>query len=205
MQINPNTQRQYKDLLLTSSLDWSVKLWNFMPQDDSRTAAVSVSTRATTTQSRSDHVSSQLLPLFEFITPTYNYVSDVQWCPNNPALFSTITSCGHLSLWNLCKSVSEPIETVSVSNEKSANFIGSNNLVGVGGSTPAAAGGGSGIALNKSAWSSSGRFILLGDSRGCVHMVTVQEHVTAFSSADENKLEMLLVGNNVATKTLNSN
>ena len=185
-------------MLLTSSLDWSVKLWNFMPQDDhSRNGPLS--TRTTATQNRSDHATSQLCPLFEFITPTYNYVSDVQWCPNNPALFSTITSCGHLSLWNLCKSVSEPIETVSISSDKNTNLIGSTSSGA--GSTM------SGIALNKSAWSNSGRFILLGDSRGCVHMVTVQESVTAFNSADENKLEMLLVGNNVAnsTKALNSN
>ena len=182
MQVNPNSQRQYKNLLLTSSLDWSIKLWNFIPPDDRSAMRLS--------QLRSENAS-QLKPLLEFITPTCNYVSDVQWCPINPALFSTITSCGHLSLWNLCRSVSEPVETVFLSNDKIPAPDGvSRREIGIATAT-------GGMALNKSVWSNNGRMILIGDSKGCVHMVTVQENVTTFSSSDENKFEILLLGNNV--------
>lgn len=184
MQVNPNSQRQYKNLLLTSSLDWSIKLWNVIPPDDR-------SSNTRLSQLRSESVS-QLKPLLEFITPTCNYVSDVQWCPTNPALFSTITSCGHLSLWNLCRSVSEPVETVFLSNDKvSASDVTARREIGI---ANAATGG---MALNKSVWSNNGRMILIGDSKGCVHMVTVQENITTFSSSDENKFEILLLGNNV--------
>lgn len=189
MQVNPNPQRQYKNLLLSSSLDWSIKLWNVIPPDDRSTMRLA--------QSRSDNVS-HLKPLLEFITPTCNYVSDVQWCPTNPALFSTITSCGHLSLWNLCRSVSEPVETVFLSNDKVPASEGARRDLGA--AVPSG-----GIALNKSVWSNNGRMILIGDSKGCVHMVTVQENITTFSSSDENKFEILLLGNNVSIAAASGN
>lgn len=48
-------------------------------------------------------------------------------------------------------------------------------------------------ALNKSAWSSNGRFLLAGDAKGVLHMMTVQDNAIAFTAADETKLEMILL------------
>lgn len=53
-------------------------------------------------------------PIYEFFTPSYDYVCDTQWSPVNPAIFVTITSGGTLSLWNLAKSTMEPVDTFTV-------------------------------------------------------------------------------------------
>ena len=77
----------YQSLLLTSSLDWTVKLWS---------------------------LSSLAKPLFEFVTPAYDYVCDVQWSPDNSAIFSAITSSGRLILWNVAKSASPLLDEINI-------------------------------------------------------------------------------------------
>lgn len=53
LQPHPNRTNKYKNLVLTSSLDWSIKLWNLTNFSE---------------------------PVFEFFTSSYEYVCDVQWC-----------------------------------------------------------------------------------------------------------------------------
>jgi len=69
------------DLALSSSFDWSVKLWMVK-------------------QSQSPML---LLDLFE------DYVYDVRWHPTHPAIFSTVDGEGHVDLWNLNKDLESPI------------------------------------------------------------------------------------------------
>jgi hypothetical protein len=44
-------------------------------------------------------------PMAVFHHGTYDYVSDVKWCPTHPAVFSSVTSGGDLYLWNLTQSL----------------------------------------------------------------------------------------------------
>eukprot|EP01038_Epipyxis_sp_PR26KG_P005946 gene5946-8195_t len=90
IQPHPNNAKYLKNLLLTSSLDWTVKLW---------------------------HASNFDKPIFEFSTRTYDYVCDVQWSPVHPAIFAVITAGGKLSLWNIVTSTTEPIDTISIIKE----------------------------------------------------------------------------------------
>jgi len=154
MNIHPNSSKLFKNLLLTSSLDWSVKLWN-----------LNLSTE----------------PLLEFQTPTYDYVCDVQWSPTHPALFSTITSGGILSLWNLCKSTVEPLDSMTITNEPTVSDSLKTAIT-----TPSAA-------LNRAVWSLDGRRIMAGDAKGTVHMVSIAETTAKAKVGDESRFELAIL------------
>ena len=87
MHAHPSTAKLFRNLLLTSSLDWTVKLWNLALSDE---------------------------PVMEFGTPTYDYICDVQWSPVHAAVFGAITSGGTLTLWNLSKSTLEAMDSIKI-------------------------------------------------------------------------------------------
>jgi dynein intermediate chain len=82
MQYHPMSTRYTRDLLLSASVDWTIKLWNLNASESS---------------------------LLVMQQPTYEYVSDVKWSPSHPTLFGTTDSGGELALWNLSQSVQEPV------------------------------------------------------------------------------------------------
>jgi len=69
------------DLCLTSSFDWSVKLW------------------------RVKQFQSPVLTLDTF----EDYVYDVRWHPTHPACFASTDGEGHIDLWNLNKNMESPV------------------------------------------------------------------------------------------------
>eukprot|EP01027_Heterolobosea_sp_BB2_P024059 GEZU01036211.1.p1 GENE.GEZU01036211.1~~GEZU01036211.1.p1 ORF type:complete len:655 (+),score=146.92 GEZU01036211.1:67-2031(+) len=79
------------DLLLTSSMDWTVKLWT------------QKSTR----------------PIFSF-EEYEEYVYDVKWSPVHPALFATVDGTGRLLLWNINENCEVPVLVTEVGNRSSA-------------------------------------------------------------------------------------
>lgn len=69
------------DLALTSSFDWSVKLWMVKQYQQPVLS----------------------LDIFE------DYVYDVRWHPSHPAVFSTVDGEGNVDLWNLNRNLEEPV------------------------------------------------------------------------------------------------
>jgi dynein intermediate chain, cytosolic len=69
-------------LVLSSGVDWTVKLWS--PAYSDR-------------------------PLQSFVSHSYDYMSDVAWSPAHPSLFATASTNGSIGLWNLAKSFDEPM------------------------------------------------------------------------------------------------
>jgi dynein intermediate chain, cytosolic len=69
-------------LVLSSGVDWTVKLW-----------APAYSDR----------------PLISLVSHSYDYMSDVAWSPTHPSLFATASSNGTVGLWNLASSFEEPL------------------------------------------------------------------------------------------------
>lgn len=124
--------------------------------------------------------------MFEFVSPTCDYVCDVQWSPVHPAVFSTITSTGKLSLWNLSKSTTEPLDTIALINTDEALSTSSYG-------TRAGGKSGSAVALNKAVWSKDGQYILVGDSSGNLHRVKLHSMYATASQGDENKFELVLL------------
>jgi len=155
-----------KGVILTASLDWSVKLWS---PDLGPTLQVKTNIPA----------------------PTYDYVSDVQWSPTNPGVFVTVTSGGVITLWNLIQSDVQPVDTVRVSQvlEQGGTPSGAGTSEKGSGSTTAPSSSLLGGALNKICWAPDGRRLFLGDSKGSVRVFGVTESAVRVRPGDENKLE----------------
>jgi len=81
-------------LVLSSGVDWPVKLWAPAYGD---------------------------APLLSTVSHSYDYMSDAKWCPNHPSLFATASCSGSIGLWNLAASLEEPITgSEGISIEQSA-------------------------------------------------------------------------------------
>ncbi|KAG8881574.1 hypothetical protein FRB97_009408 [Tulasnella sp. 331] len=72
----------FSDLFLTSSVDWTTKLWR---------------TKSAAKPSTSAHTIS---PLYSF-EEADDYVYDVKWHPSHPAMFGSVDGSGRFDLWNL--------------------------------------------------------------------------------------------------------
>nr|XP_018261064.1 dynein intermediate chain, cytosolic [Kwoniella dejecticola CBS 10117]OBR83222.1 dynein intermediate chain, cytosolic [Kwoniella dejecticola CBS 10117] len=88
----------FSDLFLSSSVDWTVRLWR---------------TKATTNVNTSTKASSAIHSFEE----ADDYVFDVKWHPHHPAMFGSVDGNGKFDLWNLNQDVEVPIISTKVSNE----------------------------------------------------------------------------------------
>lgn len=80
--ISKGFPRGINGLFMSCGVDWTTKLWAPAYSDK---------------------------PLLNFLSHSYDYMSDVQWNPNHPTVFATASSNGTLGLWNLATSLDEPI------------------------------------------------------------------------------------------------
>lgn len=88
------------DLVLSSSLDWSVRLWKV------RAPA------ATSTAGGEPSVS----PLIDFVREDVVY--DAQWSPIKPSVFALVDGAGWLELWDITVETEEPVARISPSSRK---------------------------------------------------------------------------------------
>jgi dynein intermediate chain len=77
----------FSDLFLTSSVDWTVKLWRTKPG-----------------ASKSEKNFAGIPPVASF-EEADDYVFDVKWHPNHPAMFGSVDGSGKFDLWNLNQDV----------------------------------------------------------------------------------------------------
>ncbi|KAJ3216329.1 hypothetical protein HDU67_009680 [Dinochytrium kinnereticum] len=94
----------FSDLFLTSSVDWTVKLWR----------AKSLSKASVTAQ----HIS----PLCSF-EEADDYVYDVKWSPNHPSLFASVDGGGKFDLHDLNLETEVPVASTIVGNGKALNKL----------------------------------------------------------------------------------
>lgn len=78
--IHAHPMPEFGDLILTSSMDWSCKLW-------------------------SHKYRRPLLSIDEF----KDYVYDIKWSPTHPAMFASVDGSGCLSIWNMNKDLDLPM------------------------------------------------------------------------------------------------
>ncbi|KAF3344813.1 Cytoplasmic dynein 1 intermediate chain 2 like protein [Verticillium longisporum] len=98
------------DLVLSSSLDWSVRLWKV------RAPA------ATSTAGGEGTVS----PLIDFVREDVVY--DAKWSPIKPGVFSLVDGAGWLELWDITVETEEPVARISPSARKDGRTMLSKSL-----------------------------------------------------------------------------
>lgn len=84
------------DLLLSSSLDWSVKLWRVRPPATTAASAGGVAA--------GPQVVSPLLDINR-----EDVVYDAKWSPHHPGVFGLVDGGGHLEIWDLCTDTEVPV------------------------------------------------------------------------------------------------
>ncbi|KAI8393869.1 WD40-repeat-containing domain protein [Radiomyces spectabilis] len=94
----------FSDLFLTSSVDWTVKLWN-----------------AKSTSKPSSELA-YIHPLHSF-EDADDYIYDVKWSPSHPALFASIDGAGQFDLWNLNADTEEPLISTPVGPGNALNKL----------------------------------------------------------------------------------
>lgn len=91
------------DLLLSSSLDWTVKLWKVRPP-----SATTVVASSTSNVGNSGTGAEQVLePLFEFSREDVVY--DARWSPHKPGVFSLVDGAGTVEVWDLTVEAEVPV------------------------------------------------------------------------------------------------
>lgn len=83
----------FSDLFLTSSVDWTIKLWR--SKAGAGNAAAKAASLVTAGQPAVN-----VPPLCSFEENT-DYVYDVRWHPVNPAVFGSVDGTGRFDMWNL--------------------------------------------------------------------------------------------------------
>lgn len=87
-------QIDFSDLFITSSFDWTVKLWSLK--------------------------CSQPIHSFE---DSSDYIFDVSWSPIHPALFASVDGLGHLDLWNLNCDAELPTASTVIDGSPALNHV----------------------------------------------------------------------------------
>lgn len=99
------------DLVLSSSLDWSVKLWKV------RAPA------ATSTIGTGD---GNIAPLIDFVREDVVY--DAKWSPVRPSVFALVDGAGWLEIWDIALETEEPVSRISPSSRKDGRTMLSKSL-----------------------------------------------------------------------------
>lgn len=114
------------DLVLTSSMDWTVKLWRIRASSSTAAAAAAPSSGtfvsalpgagATNTQ--------EIHPVMEFAREDVVY--DARWSPSRPGAFALVDGAGSVEVWDLMVETEVPIAKASPSaNKKILGLAGS--------------------------------------------------------------------------------
>ncbi|RKP08796.1 WD40-repeat-containing domain protein [Thamnocephalis sphaerospora] len=94
----------FSDLFITSSVDWTVKLWR------AKSAAKPASAPQT------------IAPIYSF-EDAGDYVYDVAWSPSHPAMFASVDGTGHFNLWNLNVDTEVPVVSVAPGSGRALNKV----------------------------------------------------------------------------------
>lgn len=103
------------DLMLSSSSDWSIKLWKTKP------AAVPGTSTSKSTSAVVDLPTANELvkPILDI--PLEDLAYDAKWSPNKPSVFAAVTGAGDLQVFDLMSDIEVPVAKASPSKNKLAN------------------------------------------------------------------------------------
>ncbi|RCI14951.1 hypothetical protein L249_6764 [Ophiocordyceps polyrhachis-furcata BCC 54312] len=99
------------DLVISSSLDWSVKLWKVRALAATSTTAVG---------------DGHIAPLIDFVREDVVY--DARWSPVKPSVFALVDGAGWLELWDIALETEEPVSRISPSARHDSRAMLSKSL-----------------------------------------------------------------------------
>ncbi|RXM99361.1 Cytoplasmic dynein 1 intermediate chain 2, partial [Acipenser ruthenus] len=98
----------FSHLFVTSSFDWTVKLWSTKVH------------KLQLLDLKSDITNNK--PLYSF-EDNSDYVYDIMWSPTHPALFACVDGVGRLDLWNLNNDTEVPTASITVEGNPALNRV----------------------------------------------------------------------------------
>ena len=104
------------DLVLTSSLDWTVKLWKTRPPSSAATVITGSSTFANNLPGTSSSNAHEIHPILEF--PREDVVYDARWAPQRPGVFALVDGAGSVEVWDLMADTEVPVTSATPSANK---------------------------------------------------------------------------------------
>ncbi|XP_039497309.1 cytoplasmic dynein 1 intermediate chain isoform X11 [Drosophila santomea] len=102
-------------LFLTSSIDWTIKLWSLKVRSRQLSGLFSG-------KFYMPHLFQDTKPLYSF-EDNSDYVMDVAWSPVHPALFAAVDGSGRLDLWNLNQDTEVPTASIVVAGAPALNRV----------------------------------------------------------------------------------
>lgn len=102
------------DLVLSASVDWSVKLWKVRPPAASSTTNIVAGAAGAVGGAQ---VVTSLLDI-----PREDLVYDARWSPVKPGIFALVDGAGSLEIWDVNIDVEVPVQKVSPSDNKRGAF-----------------------------------------------------------------------------------
>lgn len=122
MSLNFHTARgpvDLSDMVLTSSLDWTVKLWKIRPPSSASTTTAASSAAYPALPGSAASNAQEIYPVMEF--PREDVVYDARWSPQRPGVFALVDGAGSVEVWNLMVDTEVPIKKGSPAPNKKAN------------------------------------------------------------------------------------
>ena len=153
------------DLVLSSSLDWTVKLWKIRTPSSAAAAAAAAAAASSSSSSTFSSTTAggltgtatpnahhEIHPVMEF--PREDVVYDARWSPVRPGVFALVDGAGEVEIWDLLVDTEIPVVKAAPA--------GSGGLAGFGGHYAPKS-------LNKVAWEEKeGRRVGVGGAAGVV-------------------------------------
>ncbi|ELK12525.1 Cytoplasmic dynein 1 intermediate chain 1 [Pteropus alecto] len=108
----------FSHLFVTSSFDWTVKLWTTKVIETVKDVVVVEEPLKEKRRKSKSHNK----PLYSF-EDNADYVYDVMWSPVHPALFACVDGMGRLDLWNLNNDTEVPTASVAIEGASALNRV----------------------------------------------------------------------------------
>ncbi|KAI9720760.1 MAG: hypothetical protein M1828_005551 [Chrysothrix sp. TS-e1954] len=137
------------DLMLSTGVDWSVKLWRIKtPSSTSVSSSKSNGASAAAAAAVGDEAKVDIVaPILDLGRDDAVY--DAKWSPVKPGVFASVDGAGGLDIWDLAREAEVPIARGVPGQRRATSSSGGGAIMGLDGS---AMGGNTGGALNKCAW-----------------------------------------------------